>query len=122
MRASSLLTTLSFFFLVPGEVTFVNVSNITQFGFTITWGRPAYENGDLRNYSAILSNANGTIKERMDVNISTEKVSFYKLNPGWYHVNINFISNTNVNLIADSVHFHFLIFRRCMLQCDYRCC
>lgn len=95
MRASSLLTTLLFFFLVPGEVSYVNVSNITTFGFTITWGRPAYENGDLRNYSVILFNANGTIKERMDVNISTEKVSFYKLNPGWCHVNIYLISNTN---------------------------
>uniref|UniRef100_A0A8W8J4S9 protein-tyrosine-phosphatase n=1 Tax=Magallana gigas TaxID=29159 RepID=A0A8W8J4S9_MAGGI len=67
---------------VPGEVSFVNFSSLTSSGFTITWGRPVHENGDLRNYSVILFYYNGTIKEREHVNISSMEMSFYKLNPG----------------------------------------
>lgn len=123
-RSSSLLTTLLFLFSVPGKVSFVNFSNITSFGFTITWGRPVHENGDLRNYSVILSNANGTIKERKHVNISFEKVSYNNLNPGGCLDNnlIYALIYIMCHFIANIFHVHFLIFPRCLLQCDYRCC
>lgn len=50
----------------------VNVTNITCNGFTISWSKPDFPNGDLVNYRVNLLNPAETI----DVPISTPSTSY----------------------------------------------
>lgn len=67
-----------FFVIVPGEVSNVTVTDITSTNFTIRWGRPAVLNGDLRNYSVIISNETYNKTEE----VLTTNMFFTNLNPG----------------------------------------
>lgn len=66
------------FVIVPGEVSNVTVTDITSTNFTIRWGRPAVLNGDLRNYSVIISNETYNKTEE----VLTTNMFFTNLNPG----------------------------------------